>query len=82
MSNGFSELRIAGRIATPADPAWDEARLPWNLAAQQNPSAIAFVESADDVAEVIRFAGRNDLRVADQGTTSRTCPSRCGTRRC
>ena len=54
----FSELSIDGRIATPADPDWDEARQAWNLAADQRPSAVAFVESADDVAEVVRFAAR------------------------
>jgi FAD binding domain len=64
----FADLRIAGRIATPDDPDWDEARLAWNLVAEQRPRAIVFVESAEDVAETVRFAGRHDLRVAGQGT--------------
>jgi hypothetical protein len=63
-----SELSIRGRIATPSDSDWDEARQPWNLAADQQPSAVAFVESADDVSKVIRFASQNDLKVAGQGT--------------
>jgi hypothetical protein len=63
-----SELSIRGRIATPSDSDWDEARQPWNLAADQQPSAVAFVESADDVSKVIRFASENDLKVAGQGT--------------
>ena len=54
----FTGLAIAGRIATPSDPDWDEARLAWNLAADQRPEAVAFVESADDVAKTIRFAAR------------------------
>lgn len=66
--NDLSGLAIAGRIATASDPDWDEARQAWNLAADQRPEAVAFVESADDVAETVRFAAENDLRVAGQGT--------------
>jgi FAD/FMN-containing dehydrogenase len=64
----FTGLAIAGRLATPADPDWDEARLAWNLAADQTPAAIAFAESAEDVAQTVAFAARNGLRVAGQGT--------------
>jgi len=64
----FTGLAIAGRVATPADPDWDEARLAWNLAADQNPAAIAFVENADDVVKTVSFAAQNGLRVAGQGT--------------
>jgi hypothetical protein len=64
----FTELAIAGRIATPSDADWDQARTAWNLVADQRPSAVAFVESADDVAAVVRFAAENGLRVAGQGT--------------
>jgi FAD/FMN-containing dehydrogenase len=64
----FSGLAIAGRVATPSDADWDQARAAWNLAADQNPSAVAFVESAEDVAATVRFAADNDLRVAGQGT--------------
>jgi hypothetical protein len=64
----FSGLAIAGRIATPSEADWDQARAAWNLAADQNPSAVAFVESGDDVAKTVRFAAENDLRVAAQGT--------------
>ncbi|HEU5253121.1 MAG TPA: FAD-dependent oxidoreductase [Solirubrobacterales bacterium] len=64
----FSGLAIAGRIATPADADWDQARLGWNLVADPHPSAVAFVESGDDIAAVIRFAAENGLRVSGQGT--------------
>jgi FAD/FMN-containing dehydrogenase len=64
----FTGLAIAGRVATPNDPDWDQARLAWNLAADQRPEAVAFVESAADVAKTIRFAAENDLKVAGQGT--------------
>jgi hypothetical protein len=64
----FTELKMTGRVATPGDPDWDEIRPGWNLAADQNPAAIAYIESADDVCKVIKFANRGDLRVAAQGT--------------
>jgi FAD binding domain len=64
----FRELSIRGRVATAADEDWDEARQAWNLAADQHPDAVAFVESADDVAKVIGFAHDNGLKVAGQGT--------------
>ncbi|MGC1165523.1 MAG: FAD-binding oxidoreductase [Solirubrobacterales bacterium] len=64
----FTELTIAGRVATPSDPDWDQARAAWNLAADQRPSAVAFVESAEDVAKVVRFAAQHQLRVTGQAT--------------
>jgi FAD/FMN-containing dehydrogenase len=64
----FTGLATAGRVATPQDADWDEARLAWNLAADQNPAAIAFVESAEDVAKAVAFAAQNGVRVAGQGT--------------
>jgi hypothetical protein len=64
----FSELSMRGRVATPSDSDWDEVRQAWNLAADQQPPAVALVESADDVSKVVRFARENALRVAAQGT--------------
>jgi len=64
----FAELAIAGRVATPNDAEWDQARAAWNLAADQRPAAVAFVETADDVAKTIRFAAQHGLKVAGQGT--------------
>ena len=65
---GLSGVSIRGRIATADDPDWDEARQAWNLAADQRPSAVAFVEGAEDVSKVARFASERGLRVAAQGT--------------
>jgi FAD/FMN-containing dehydrogenase len=64
----FSGLAIAGRVATPADADWDQARMAWNLAIDQRPSAVALVESADDAVRVVRFAAENDLKVTSQGS--------------
>lgn len=65
---GVSELSIGGRIATADDPDWDVARAAWQLAADQRPFAVAFVESADDVSRVVGFARDHGLRVTAQGT--------------
>jgi hypothetical protein len=70
----FAELSISGRVATPADSDWDEARAAWNLAADQRPAAVAFVEGAGDVAATVRFAAENGLRVAGQGTGHGAAP--------
>ena len=64
----FSELKIDGRVATPQDDDWDAARLTWNLTADAQPEAVAFVEGADDIAAVLGFAAANDLTVIGQGT--------------
>ncbi len=64
----FTELTISGRIATPGDADWDQARAAWNLVADQNPSAVAFAESAEDVAKTVAFAAAHSLKVAGQGT--------------
>jgi hypothetical protein len=64
----LNELKIDGRVAVPANPDWDQARAAWNLAAAQRPLAVAFVESAADVAATVRFAAANNLKVAAQGS--------------
>jgi FAD/FMN-containing dehydrogenase len=70
----LSGLEIEGRVATPADSDWDEARLAWNLAADLRPAAVAFVESAADVAATVTFAAAHGLRVAGQGTGHGAAP--------
>jgi hypothetical protein len=65
---GISNLSISGRVAIAEDSDWAEARQAWNLAADQRPFAVAFVESSEDVSKVIGFARENGLRVAAQGT--------------
>ncbi len=67
-------LKIDGRVAVPGDPDWDQARLAWNLAVDQKPEAVVFAESAGDVAETVRYAAENDLKVAAQGTGHGAAP--------
>jgi FAD/FMN-containing dehydrogenase len=64
----LSGLSIDGRVVTPGDSDWVEARQAWNLAADQRPTAVTFVENADDVAAVVRFAAANGLSINAQGT--------------
>jgi hypothetical protein len=70
----FAGLSISGSVAVPDDPDWDEARAAWNLVADQQPEAVALVESADDVAKTVAFANENDLKVAPQGTGHGAAP--------
>jgi FAD/FMN-containing dehydrogenase len=66
--------RLQGEYVTPEDTNWDEARLAWNLAVDQRPAAVALPETADDIAEVVRFARANGLRVAGQSTGHNATP--------
>ena len=56
------------RIVMPHDESWDQARLAWNLAVDQQPAAVALPESARDVGAIVRWARERGLRVAPQGT--------------
>ena len=59
---------LEGGFVLPGDPGFDEARLAWNLTADQRPAAVALPETAADVAATVRFARAAGLRVAPQGT--------------
>ncbi len=73
--------RVGCPVVAAGDAGWDDARRAWNLAADQHPFAVALVESAEDVAEVVRVAGAHGLRVAPQGTGhgAKTLPALAGT---
>jgi hypothetical protein len=64
----LGELRISGHVAQPGDSDWDQARAAWNLAADRQPAAVAFVESPEDVAKTIEFAAKHGLKVTGRGT--------------
>ena len=55
-------------LVLPHEPGWNEARVAWNLAVDQQPAAVALPESHEDVAAVVRWARSRGLRVAPQGT--------------
>lgn len=66
--------RLLGEVVVPGDEGWDEARRAWNLAVDQRPAAVAFPETAGDVAAIVEFARSNGLRVAPQGTGHAASP--------
>jgi FAD/FMN-containing dehydrogenase len=61
-------------IVLPHDPNWNQARLAWNLSADQQPAAVALPESAEDVQAVVRWARQRGLRIAPQGTGHNALP--------
>jgi hypothetical protein len=70
----LTELSLTGRVATPADPDWDQARQAWSLAVDLHPAAVAYVEGADDIAAVIRYAAAHQLKVLGQTTGHGAAP--------
>jgi len=61
-------------IVLPHDPTWNQARQAWNLAADQQPAAVALPENAKEVVAVVRWARERGLRVAPQGTGHNAVP--------
>lgn len=58
----------SGGVHLPGDPGYDTARVPWNVAVDQRPAAVAVPHSAEEVAAVVRAAAAAGLRVAPQST--------------
>lgn len=69
-TTGAGELHdlVDGHVVLPGDDGWDLARQAWNLAADQRPVAVVFVETPADVAAVVDYARGRGLRVATQAT--------------
>ena len=63
-----------GRVHLPGDPGYDTARLPWNVAVDQRPAAVALPHDASEVAEVVRAAAAAGLRVAPQSSGHSAAP--------
>jgi FAD/FMN-containing dehydrogenase len=57
-----------GAIHLPGDPGYDAARVPWNVAVDQRPAAVAYPATTREVADVVVAAARAGLRVAPQST--------------
>jgi FAD/FMN-containing dehydrogenase len=65
---------LTGEVVLPGQPRFDQARRAFNLAADQEPAAVVFAESAHDVAAAIMFAADHGLRIAAQGTGHNAMP--------
>jgi FAD/FMN-containing dehydrogenase len=59
--------RLRGTLVTPRDDGWDAARALYNPRLDVEPRAIAFCESTDDVAQVVRFGRARRWHVAARG---------------
>ena len=59
---------LDGRLHLPGDPGYDAARVPWNVAVDQRPAAVAFPRTVAEVSAIVRAAAENGLRVAPQST--------------
>jgi hypothetical protein len=57
-----------GLVTLPDDPTFDGVRMPWNVAAQQQPAAVAVPTTVEEVQLVVRAARAAGLRIAPQGT--------------
>lgn len=57
-----------GAVHLPGDDGYDAARLPWNVAFDQRPAAVARPRTVADVQAVVRAASAAGLRVAPQST--------------
>ncbi|MGE4029955.1 MAG: FAD-binding oxidoreductase [Thermoleophilia bacterium] len=70
VSAGLDALRgaIDGELYVPGDSGYDAARMPWNVAVEQRPAAVAMPTSARDVTEIVAHARAIGLRVTPQGT--------------
>src|SRR2546423_1551507 len=64
----------SGDVVSPADAGYDEARVAWNLAADQRPAAVVFPENPTDVAFAMAYARETGLRVSVQGTGHNPMP--------
>ena len=57
-----------GAVHLPGDAGYDTARMPWNVALDQRPAAVALPRTVADVQDVVRTAAAAGLRVAPQTT--------------
>ena len=57
-----------GRVFLPGDPRYDEVRIPWNVAVDQRPAAVALPQTAAEVSALVSAAAENGLTVAPQST--------------
>ena len=55
-------------VHLPGDPSYDAVRMPWNVAVDQRPAAVAMPTTAAEVAAVVTAAAAVGLRVAPQST--------------
>jgi hypothetical protein len=65
---------LQGEVVLPGQPRFDEARRAFNLAADQEPAAVVFAESAHDVVAAVTFAAGQGQQIAAQATGHNAMP--------
>lgn len=69
---------VAGDVLLPDSPGYDDARHGFNLLVDPRPAVVVVAETRFDVVEAVRFAHREDLRVAVMATGHGQGPSSDG----
>ncbi|MEZ5157295.1 MAG: FAD-binding oxidoreductase [Candidatus Nanopelagicales bacterium] len=60
--------RCGDIIVVPGDPAYDDARVPWNVAVDQRPAAVGIPRTVEDVQTIVGAAAALGMQVAAQTT--------------
>src|SRR5690349_3859606 len=68
MTQLYAEARTPNSVLFPWDEGWDDSRLAWNLAVDQQPEAVAVPQTVEDVVGVVRWAAAEGYRITAQGT--------------
>jgi len=63
-----------GRVHLPGDAEYDGARMPWNVAVDQRPAAVALPQTTAEVSALVRAAAENGLKIAPQSTGHNAAP--------
>src|SRR5215510_11344452 len=69
VSRHLEALRTAvtGGVFVAGEDGYDQARQAWNLAVDERPAVVVAAETAADVAQAVRFARSQGIRIAPQG---------------
>ena len=67
-STALDELSalLPGQVTRPGEPAWDQVRLGFNLAVEQEPTAVVTAVDEEDVVATVRWANRYGASVTAQ----------------
>jgi hypothetical protein len=71
---GRLRAQLGGLVSLPGEAGYDRARMPWNLAVDQRPAAVAVPSSAADVAQLVGAAAAAGLKVVPQSTGHSAAP--------
>lgn len=66
--------RLGDLVHLPGDASYDVVRVPWNVAVDQRPAAVATPTTAEEVSAVVRAAAELGLRVAPQSSGHGAAP--------